>query len=213
MALPLSRLTNLPVQGGMNDENGNLTQQWRLFFQDLYTRVGGNQAPTNSTLATSGNTNAGAITSLTTQTNSNTTAITGLTTSNSNNATAISNLTTTTNGNTTSINNLTTTSNNNATTVSNLTTSTNANTTAIATLNAAPGAVVVVTVGASPFVYKASQKGALVISGGALRRVEITRDGTTFYSTGAFRGMFPLSTNDSIRVTFTTAPVLTYFPT
>ena len=155
----------------MLDENSNLTQQWRLFFQDLYTRVGGNQAPSNLILATSSNGYASQITALQTATTGNTTNI------------------------------------------SSLTTTTNNNTAAIATLNAAPGAVAPVTVGASPFTFKASQKGALVISGGGLRRVEITRDGTTFYSTGAFRGMFPLSTNDSMRVTFTAVPVLTFFPT
>ena len=150
----------------MLDENGNLTQQWRLFFQDLYLRVGGNSAPTNLVLATSSNNYVTQITAL-------------------------------------------------QTTVSGLTTSTNNNTAAIATLNAAPGAVAPVTVGASPFTFQATQKGALVISGGGIRKVEITRDGTTFYSTGAFRGMFSLSTNDRIRITFTTAaaPVMTFFPT
>ena len=116
---------------------------------------------------------------------------------------------------TANVSNLTTTSNNKATTVSGLTTTTNNNTAAIAVLNAAPGAVAPVTVGASPFTYKAAQKGALIISGGSLRRVEVTRDGTTFYGTGNLRGMFPLSTNDSIRVTYLAAlvPVLTFFPT
>ena len=51
MALPTTTLTNLPVQGPMLDDSGILTQQWRLFFQNLYTRVGGNQAPTNATLS------------------------------------------------------------------------------------------------------------------------------------------------------------------
>lgn len=201
MTIATTVLTNLPVQGEMLDENGHLTQQWRLFFQGLYIRIGGQAAPSNLALGSTTDTSSGAISSLTTATNSNTTNI--------------SNLTTTSNNNATTVSGLTTTSNNNATTVSNLSMATNSNTTAIATLNAAPGAVAPVTVTASPFTYRAIQKGALVISGGSLRRVEVTRDGTTFYLTGTLRGMFPLSTNDSIRVTYIAAlvPVLTFFPT
>ena len=156
-------VSNVPFQGDMQDDNGILTQQWRLFFQNLYTRIGGQIAPSNSALG-----NTFAIIGST---------ITALTTSTTANATAIVNL--------------------------------------AAIVNALPGAVAPVAVGASPFTFTTSKKGALVISGGGLKLVEITRDGTNFYSTGAVRGMFPLSTNDSIRVTYLAAsvPVLTFFPT
>ena len=50
--LPTTTLTNLPVNGPVVDANQNLTQQWRLFFQDLYVRVGGNKATSNSQLQT-----------------------------------------------------------------------------------------------------------------------------------------------------------------
>ena len=50
--LPTTTLTNLPVNGPVVDDNNNLTQQWRLFFQDLYVRVGGNKATSNSQLQT-----------------------------------------------------------------------------------------------------------------------------------------------------------------
>ena len=50
--LPTTTLTNLPVNGPVVDDNRNLTQQWRLFMQDLYVRVGGNKATSNSQLQT-----------------------------------------------------------------------------------------------------------------------------------------------------------------
>ena len=147
----------------MLDQNGVLTQQWRLFFQNLYTRIGGQIAPSNSVLGNVFNIIGASIAVLTTSTTANAAAIVSL----------------------------------------------------AAIVNAPPGAVAPVIVGVSPFTFTTAKKGALVISGGGLKLVEITRDGTNFYNTGAFRGMFPLSTNDSIRVTYLAAsvPVLTFFPT
>ena len=156
-------VSNVPVQGEMLDQNGVLTQQWRLFFQNLYTRIGGQIAPSNSVLSNVFNVIGASVSALTTSTTANAAAIVSL----------------------------------------------------AAIVNAPPGTVAPVVVGASPFTFTTAKKGALVISGGGLKLVEITRDGTNFYSTGAFRGMFPLSTNDSIRVTYLAAsvPVLTFFPT
>lgn len=53
MSLPTTTLTNVPMQGPVVDKNGNITQQWRLFFEFLYTRVGGLSAPSIATIANS----------------------------------------------------------------------------------------------------------------------------------------------------------------
>lgn len=137
MTVSTTVLSNFPFQGDLLDENGNITQQWRLFFQGMYTRLGGQNAPSNAALGT-----------------------------------------------------------------------------VVNSLTDPPGPVIPVIVGASPFTYKAPKRGALVISGGGLTMVEVTRDGVTFYNTGSFRGMFALSINDSIRVKYLTAsaPLMTFFP-
>lgn len=74
------------------------------------------------------------------------------------------------------------------------------------------GAAIPVTPGASPYVYQAAVIGNMVISGGGLKNVEVSRDGVTYYTTGNFRGMFALSGFDFIRVTYTSAPTMTFIP-
>jgi hypothetical protein len=80
---------------------------------------------------------------------------------------------------------------------------------------ASGGPETVITVGASPFVYTASQRGAMLVSDGGLTNVEISRDaGITYRTTGSFRGMFPMTTNDLLRVTYqVSAPHMTFYPT
>jgi len=217
MTVSTTVLSNFPFQGDLLDENGNITQQWRLFFQSMYTRIGGQTAPSNSSLGTSVNTNTDGITLVTAIANSNTTSIAGLTSTSNANATTVAGLKSTSNANATTVASLSATSLANTTTVANLTITTNNNTTAInnltAVVNAAPGAVMPVTVGASPFTYKASKKGAVAVSGGVVQSIQLTRDGIAFYNVGLLDGIVALSTNDSVLVTFTTAPIMTFFPT
>ena len=133
--LPTTRLTNLPVNGPVVDDNKNLTQQWRLFFQDLYVRVGGSQAASNSVIQASISPLAGIVPipqSLTT----------------------------------------------------------------------------------SPFSFTANQRGRVLISDGGITNLQTSRDGITFYKTGAFRGTFVLLSGDILKVSFLTgnAPTFTFFP-
>lgn len=53
MTLPTTPLTNAPMQGPVVDKNGNITQQWRTFFEFLYTRIGGLNAPSINTIVNS----------------------------------------------------------------------------------------------------------------------------------------------------------------
>lgn len=70
-----------------------------------------------------------------------------------------------------------------------------------------------VTVGASPYTYSAAVKGTLFISGGTVSLVQISRDGTNYYATGAIAGPFPVNASDRLKITHTGAPTATFFPT
>lgn len=69
-----------------------------------------------------------------------------------------------------------------------------------------------VTVGASPFVYVAPVQGSVLISGGPVSLIEYSKDGTTWFPTGQTGGSLQLVANDHVRVTFTNAPSMTFFP-
>ena len=72
----------------------------------------------------------------------------------------------------------------------------------------APSAI---TVGASPFVYtnNTAFNADVLISNGGIVTLEFSRDGSTYYSTGSYYGMFSLSPNDKLRVTYSAAPTMT----
>lgn len=66
----------------------------------------------------------------------------------------------------------------------------------------------------SPFTYINSTGGTVdvIVSGGGVSLLEFSRNGTTFYSTGSFYGMFTLSPYDRLRVTYASAPTMTLVP-
>jgi hypothetical protein len=66
---------------------------------------------------------------------------------------------------------------------------------------------------ASPMVYSALIRGSLIVQGGAVSLVEFSRDGLDWYDTGQTQGMFPLSAADQLRITYSSAPNLTFVPT
>ena len=67
-----------------------------------------------------------------------------------------------------------------------------------------------VTLGASPFTYRALLKCQVFVTGGTVSAVEFSRDGTTFYATSS--NPLQLDFNDYVRVTYTVSPTLTAFP-
>lgn len=75
-----------------------------------------------------------------------------------------------------------------------------------------PAAEVPVTLGASPYTYSASVRGSLIVNGGTVSVVEFSRDGVTFYTTGATAGMFALNAADRLRITYAVAPTVTFVP-
>lgn len=71
-----------------------------------------------------------------------------------------------------------------------------------------------ITVTASPFTY-INQTGGnvdVIVSGGGISLLQFSRNGTTFYSTGSFYGMFSLSPYDRLRATYVSAPTMTLVP-
>ncbi len=74
------------------------------------------------------------------------------------------------------------------------------------------GEVAGVSVSASPFSYVADGYGSVIVSGGTVSAIAFSRDGTTFFATGQTAGMFRLNTGDTLRVTYTVLPTLTFVP-
>lgn len=76
----------------------------------------------------------------------------------------------------------------------------------------ATGPVTVVTPTVSPYTYKASQGGRLIIQGGTVSLVSFSRDGVTNFNTGQTQGMFSLSQGDLLIINYSAAPNLTFAP-
>ena len=76
------------------------------------------------------------------------------------------------------------------------------------------GAVFGISVGVSPFTYvNTTGSGVnIIVSGGGISKMQFSRDGSTFYSTGSFYGFFYLAPNDRLKVTYATSPTMTGVP-
>ena len=68
-----------------------------------------------------------------------------------------------------------------------------------------------ITVGASPFIYRANRDGHLVVTGGTVSKQEYGR-GAVFTDVGLLTSMLPIMLGDAIRVTYTALPTLTFIP-
>ena len=74
-----------------------------------------------------------------------------------------------------------------------------------------PSDVEIVTVGASPFSYVAVRRGFVILTGGTVSAISFIR--TTATATGLTAGIFPLAAGDTLKVTHTGAPTMTFVPT
>lgn len=74
-----------------------------------------------------------------------------------------------------------------------------------------PGPIQPLTVSGSPFSYTASTPGHIWIDQGTYADVTITRAALTVSSGKITRGIFPMSPNDLITITFTDLPPTIYF--
>lgn len=67
-----------------------------------------------------------------------------------------------------------------------------------------------VTVGPSPFAFAhAVYDGLLVVSGGTVSAIDYSRQGA-FTSLGITSGLIPVKAGDSVRITYTVAPTVTF---
>ena len=64
----------------------------------------------------------------------------------------------------------------------------------------------------SPFSYPVKQRGFLVVQGGSVSMIQVTRGTGTNVNTGVTAGCIPASANDIITINYSSAPVLTFFP-
>jgi hypothetical protein len=67
-----------------------------------------------------------------------------------------------------------------------------------------------ITVGGSPFAYSAPTAGAVLVSGGTVTAIQITRSSVTL--TGLTSGLFPLAQGDILTVTYSGLPTMTWYP-
>lgn len=69
------------------------------------------------------------------------------------------------------------------------------------------------TVTASPYTYQnaSNQRQQVVISGGTVLTISISRDGTTFILAGVLAGTFLLNPGDYLRMTYVAVPIFTVF--
>jgi hypothetical protein len=65
---------------------------------------------------------------------------------------------------------------------------------------------------ASPMRYQATIGGQLIIQGGTVSLVSISRDGITSYNTGQTQGFFPVSRGDVLTINYSGTPILTFVP-
>lgn len=78
-------------------------------------------------------------------------------------------------------------------------------------LVSSPKAIVSIPVGASPFTYIASDDGSVVISGGTVSDVSLKRGNVTV-ALPTTAGMFALSQGDSVIITHSGAPTVSFVP-
>lgn len=74
-----------------------------------------------------------------------------------------------------------------------------------------PGPASSVTMTGSPFSYDAATRGTLVVTGGTVSAIQLNRQGET-YSFGVTSGLVPVGAEDTILITYTVAPTVTFLP-
>ena len=68
-----------------------------------------------------------------------------------------------------------------------------------------------VTPGVSPWVFSSGVKGAIISSGGTVSAIEYGRNGA-YTTIGTTAGMFEMSAQDTVRITYTVAPTVNFLP-
>jgi hypothetical protein len=75
-----------------------------------------------------------------------------------------------------------------------------------------PSNEVVVVPSGSPFAYQAPSRGAVVVSGGTVSKIQISRTSMVNYTVGVTAGMFPMALGDVLTVTYSGIPTMVFIP-
>lgn len=67
-------------------------------------------------------------------------------------------------------------------------------------------------IGASPALYTAIIRGQIHIAGGTVSAIEFSRNGINWFNTGQTSGFVQMDATDSLRITYTVVPTVTFFP-
>lgn len=78
-------------------------------------------------------------------------------------------------------------------------------------LGSPPSSETPITVAGSPFIYSPKSKGVVIVNGGTVSAIALSRSGT-FYPTGQTSGAFALAANDQIQVAFSGVPNMVFLP-
>jgi hypothetical protein len=68
------------------------------------------------------------------------------------------------------------------------------------------------TVGASPVTITAPGNGAMIVNAGTVSSIVFSRDGTNNYTTGQTSGVIPVFKGDTLTITYTVAPTVSFIP-
>lgn len=77
-------------------------------------------------------------------------------------------------------------------------------------LLAAPSDEIAITLGPTPATFQATAKGSVLVYGGTVSAISLTRNGV--YNLGVVSGYFPLSIGDILTITYSAAPTCYWFP-
>ena len=78
-------------------------------------------------------------------------------------------------------------------------------------LSQSPQAAQAPAVGVSPYSFAVPANGSFVVSGGTVSLIQLTR-GRATVGLGVTSGIFPASTGDTFKITYTVAPTVTFLP-
>jgi hypothetical protein len=75
-----------------------------------------------------------------------------------------------------------------------------------------PSSETVITGHISPFTYQAPSAGFAIVHGGTVSSIQFARTSGTFHATEKTAGVFPMSQNDQLQITFSVIPSLVFVP-
>jgi hypothetical protein len=77
-------------------------------------------------------------------------------------------------------------------------------------LSSAPAQEQTITLGPSPATFQATANGSILVSGGTVSLIALTRNSQ--YNLGVTSGYIPMSIGDIVMITYSGAPTCTWFP-